>query len=153
MRCPQAKILLSVASDAELDEAGQQALEVHLAECQECQQFADDLQDLDRALTGWTVPEPRSGFTQRMMTSLPEIPAEKPWFREWFQALRPLTAAAATIALFCGATLGYILNSQQDTQQATSQDKSESYYSTSFDLVPSHSLGGAYLSFLQDTEQ
>jgi len=152
MQCREAQQLLSAASDGELDEAAESAVKAHLATCGECQKFAADVSRITGTLAGWTAPEPRPGFTRRVMPRLPETRAGQPWFREWIESLRPLTAAAAMIALCCGAALAFAMGTESDASQTSDESTTETFYGQSFGLVPGDSVGGAYFSWLQEEE-
>jgi anti-sigma factor RsiW len=152
MNCDEIRRLLSAGLDGEIDAARQREVQAHVAECAACQRFGRELGGLSALLHEWPVPEPRPGFADRLMARVASAPAGGPWYREWFEAVRPLTAAAAVVALLCGVTLAYATStisrsSSEQTTAATTQ------FAESFDLVPDDSVGGVYLSLIQPTEQ
>ena len=152
MRCRNAKRWLSAAQDAELDPARERDLRRHLAECPQCQAFAADLSRFASMLDRWSASEPRPGFTQRTMARLEDQQSERLWLREWIEALRPLTAAAAAIALFCGIALAFAMNGESNGQSAASEDPVEAIYAASFKPVPTDSFGDGYLALLSVEE-
>ena len=153
MRCRKAQKLLSVSFERNLDEAGDRDLQAHLADCLDCQRFSAGLAEVDRILSRWTAPEPRPGFTHRLMARLPEVPQRWFWWREWQEALRPATAIAAVLALCFGAILALSMNGQGDLLVDSREESDEARYAEHFEPVPGDSLGALHLAFLEETEK
>ena len=149
MRCPKAQELLSARFDGEVDGAGDCAVEAHLSRCPACQRFAANLPVCSQALDAVFAPEPRPGFAERLMARLPEAPAKYPRLREWFDALRPVPAAAAAVALVCGVFLATSMNGEQP-QRSAQKDPGQTLYAESFDALPSDSTGARCLVLLQE---
>jgi len=150
MRCHKAQKLLSARFDGEVDGAGERAAEAHLSRCPACQRFSADLPVCSQALDAVFAPEPRPGFTERVMARLSETSPKYPRLREWFEALRPAQAAAAAVALVCGVFLATLMNGDRPPRSAQ-KDPGQTLYAESFDALPSDSAGARYLVLLEET--
>ncbi len=153
MRCRKARRLISARFDAELDQARQRAVGKHLAGCHGCRRFAGDLPRCTQALDLMTVPEPREGFTARVMLHLPQRPTKRVGLRQWSDALLPGTAAAAALALSCGVVLALWMNGGGSPQVSDRNGPAEALYAESFDALPGDSAGARYLALLQEAEK
>lgn len=118
MRCRKAQKLISVGLDGELDEARARALKRHLAECQQCRAFASDVKDDEQALAQLTAPEPRPGFTARLLVRMPESRPSYVRLREWVGFLRPAPLGVGTAAFCLGIIVVVLANGERSSADA-----------------------------------
>jgi anti-sigma factor RsiW len=122
MRCSKAQRLISAALDDELDKTRGAALEEHLEACRGCRDFAAELGGLGDVLDSLSAPDPRWGFSDRVLARLAhaEVAGERPV--GWHQWLRPVPIAAALGAFFAGMTLVMLANGQAYPEQQQQGD-------------------------------
>ncbi len=118
MRCRKAQKLISVDLDGELDEARAWALKRHLAECPQCQALASGMKDDAQALGQLTAPEPRPGFTARLLARMPESQPSYVRLREWLGFLRPAPLGVGAAAFCLGITVVVLANGERSTPDA-----------------------------------
>lgn len=84
MNCKKALARLSAYQDGELPAPAAAELERHLLECAGCRFEWQDMQALVAGLRRLTSPEPRSGFSSRVMAALRDRPEKR---RLWLPSL------------------------------------------------------------------
>jgi len=153
MRCSKVQKLLSADLDGELNEKRRRSVQAHVAGCARCQRFADGLPGCEQVLDMLAVPEPRPGFTGRLMARLPQTRTRGAWLRDWLETLRPAPVAVGAIGLFFGVLLAGLMNGDQASERSTQEDRSQTLYADCFDAFPGDSTGARYLALLQETEE
>ncbi|MFQ5805436.1 MAG: hypothetical protein ACE5I3_03185 [Phycisphaerae bacterium] len=98
------------------------------------------------------MPEPRPGFTARVMAGLPEGRTKRVWLKDSLEALRPGPAVAAALALSGGVILALSMNGGQGAQVSNRMEPAEALYAESFDALPSDSAAARYLALLEEGE-
>jgi anti-sigma factor RsiW len=151
MRCRKAKQLVSARKDGELDAARGVALRTHLEDCPACQQAADDWAGVSAALAVLETPEPRPGFTQRLIVRLPTRQIGRSVWSEWLEALRPAPLAADGLALAAGMLMAVWMNGEQRQPAPPPGDPTQTVYVESFDPLPDGSAAAKYLSIVTES--
>ena len=153
MRCRKAQKLLSLKLDGQLDEPRARALEAHTARCFPCQRFATELASSTRALDSLGAPEPRPGFTDRLLTRLPQRRPARGRLRHWWEALRPAPLAGAAAALSCGIAAALFMNGGHVITDRPDERPEEALLADWFDALPADSPAAKYLALLQSEEE
>lgn len=112
MRCSRARKLLSAAYDGELRADRRVSIDRHLAGCSACRQFEADLLDLAAGLDCLAVPEPRWGFTERLVARLAEQNTGSAESGGWLGFLRPAPVGVGAVAFSLGVLLTILVNSE-----------------------------------------
>lgn len=152
MRCSKTQKLLSTRFDQEIEGTGNSALEAHLSRCSACQRFAANLSVCSQALDAAFAPEPRPGFTARVLARLPERGAKPAWLRDWLDGLRVGHTAAAVLALSCGVVLALSMNGEQRSGVSVRKQPAEALYTESFNALPGDSAEARYLALFEERE-
>ena len=124
MRCGKVQRLISARADGELDEGRREGVERHLAACETCRAFADGLAPLADMLDQVEAPEPRWGFSNRVLARLPaEEPGASP-IQKLIDLLRPAPLGVGTAAFCMGVAATLLLNGAngETTTNGTAQD-------------------------------
>ena len=124
MRCGKVQRLISAQADGELDDGRREAVERHLAVCDTCRAFAAGLARLAEKLDQVEAPEPRWGFTDRVLARLPvEEPAASPiqWLIELLHPA-PLGVGVAAFCLGVAATCSLNGANGETTANVATQD-------------------------------
>ena len=110
MRCGKAQRMISSRLDGELDDARASAVGKHLAGCAGCRVFAAAVPRFTEDFDSLTVPEPRWGFTGRLMARLSEqeSSSDVPW--SWVDLLRPAPLGLGAAAFCLGVAVTFSLN-------------------------------------------
>jgi len=153
MRCRKAQKLISAKLDTQLDAARVSALEAHTARCFPCQRFAAELASSSRALDAFGAPEPRPGFTDRLLTRLPQQRSTPSRLRQLWEALRPAPVAGAAMAMSCGIVMAIAMNGAQAVTDQVESRSEEASLAEWFDALPADSAGAKYLALLQSEEE
>jgi anti-sigma factor RsiW len=148
--CSHIQRLISTSRDRTLDPADADALERHLATCEDCRAFADELTMLGHAMAGWTTPEPRVGFARRTMHRLPPQHVTLAARLRTLLDLHVLTPAAATVtSLALGVLLSLNMTAATTAQE---EDAITLVYAEYLDVTPYDSLGEGFIQMVSDTE-
>jgi len=153
MKCRKAQRLLSARFDGEIDEARKRAVEAHLSGCPACQRFAENLARCSYVLNEAKFAGPKPGFTDRLMSRLPQSPAKRMCFRAWFMSMDPAHATAAALALACGVGMAIWINGQQSPVVPNREDPATIVYEESFAALPGESTGARYLALVEEQEK
>ena len=150
MRCRKAQKWLSAGFDGELDQARGRPVEEHVAGCARCQRFAGNLPRCSQAMNLTTLRQLSAGFTAAVMARLPEGQAERFWFTNWLEALRPAPATAAGVALCCGVLLALSMNGEQRSAAGDAREPVDALYAESFDALSGDSVAARYLAMIEE---
>jgi len=105
IRCADTETLMSLALDGMLDEAGRQKLDAHLAECPECAQVWEAMNQASALLWQSGMLEAPAGFVENVLVKLE---ARRRRRRRWLQVVTLLTGSTLvwmTVGLLAGAGL------------------------------------------------
>lgn len=152
MRCRTAQRMISARLDGELDERLAEPLTAHVDECARCQRFTDELQRAVIALDRLPVADPRSGFTARVVTALPDLEDAPRGVVGWVGAIRSARAAAAVIGLASGTLLALAMNGSSPARQSDPDEPADVVFAQSFEAIPDDSAEGRYLALLRESE-
>ena len=148
MRCRKAQRLVSSDFNQRMDDAHRAAVRSHLAECPDCRRFADQVRGASRWLSVLQAPEPRPGFTQRLMAKLPDRQMEQSSLWEWLAALRPAPVAAGGLALAAGIIMAIVMNGEPRLPAPKTEDPALNVYAESFDPLPDGSAAAQYVALV-----
>ena len=152
MRCSQARRLLSLSLDGELDARRQTRLRDHLGLCAECRRFGERLRACHARLQALPLPEPSSGFAARVMSAIPIV--RRPGRRaSWLSILRPARVAAALLAMICGAMAARSMNGTPTGQATAGGSSVEQPYARWFAALPEDSPAARYVALLGAVEE
>jgi len=151
MRCRKTQKLLSARFDGEIHGAADRTVEAHLSRCPACQRFAADLPICSQTLDVVFAPEPRSGFTERVMARLPERQSSGPLSRERLRAFRPAEVAAGGLGLAAGVIMAVLMNGEQVVATARAADLTQRMYAESFDPLPGGSAAANYVALVTES--
>lgn len=153
MRCGKAQKLISAHRDGELDDARIEALQRHLSACEACKAFAGDLARVAEGLDSLTAPEPRWGFTDRLMSRLSGQQRVESSSSGWLGLLRPAPVGVAVAAFSLGAALTVLVNGELPAAGAGGREEVESLAGDYFDTLAEVSVERQLLALLPETEE
>ncbi len=130
MRCSKARKLMSAASDGELPADQHGLLQGHLTGCAACRSFETDLTSLAHGLDSLLSPEPRWGFTDRLLARLPDQGVRPAESGGWFGFLKPAPVGVGAVAFSLGVLLTLLVHSEANgngLDEDGAQDSSNEY--------------------------
>ncbi len=151
MRCGRARQSISARVDGELDECRTAALDAHLAGCATCRAFASNVEGLAAKLDAFDAPEPRWGFTERVMARLPnrETPIEAS--SGWVGKLRPVPVGLGVAAFSFGVMLTVLANGSSLVDNATGDADLRVIAGDYFETVSADAVDEQLLALLTET--
>lgn len=151
MRCSKAQKWISRRLDGVLDDARDAALASHLAQCEACRSYAEELAELELDLL--EVPEPSLDFTTRVRQLVDETPARR-WSALSRPALfRPIAAGLGVAAALGGFAVGSLLQRSHGDVVPPSSDTLEVAASDAMDPLAVDSVESVLLAMLSNTEE
>lgn len=153
MRCGKAQRMISARLDGELDEARDKAVGKHLAGCARCRAFAADVTRFTEDFDSLTVPEPRWGFTGRLMARLSEQESSSnvPW--SWVDLLRPAPLGLGAAAFSLGIVLTVLVNGELPANGEDGRRTVEALVGDYWDALSEVSVDEQLLALLPETEE
>lgn len=112
MRCKTAQRFLSARSDGELSNDRREPLDQHLAGCDACRAFTDDLAIGSARLELFVDVDASTTFTQRVMTALPEQRSRFAGLGALLDFLRPAPIGLTAAAFSLGAVLTLVISDE-----------------------------------------
>ena len=153
MRCRKAQQLISTHLDGELDAARLEAVRKHLSTCPSCTAFSADAGRLAEDIGRFVAPEPRWGFTDRLMARLPEQRPVPGASTGWLDLLRPVPAGLGAVAFCCGVILVVMANGEPPVEDQTTSPDIEAIAGDYFDTLAEISVDEQLLALLPDEEE
>jgi anti-sigma factor RsiW len=151
MRCSQAQKWISRRFDGVLDDVRRAALAAHLADCEACRAYAEELAALDLDLLA--APEPTPDFTARVMR-LVERTSPRRWpglsRPTWF---RSIAAGLGIAAALGGFAVGSVLQRSGGDVARASRDTVEAAASDAMDPLAADSVESVLLAMLSSAEE
>ena len=153
MNCEQARQCLSASHDGELDEAHVREARAHAAACPHCRGVLEAMVAVDAALDALPAPEPRPGFTGRLMARLSEAETPRASLWGWFRIIRPIPLALGAGAFLLGMLLAVSMNGHGRNERLPQQSAAQAQYVDAFELLPDTSTGARVMDLLQEMEK
>jgi anti-sigma factor RsiW len=152
MRCGKVQKLISARLDGRLDAARDEAVRRHIAECAQCRAFAADLATIPEALDSLSAPEPRWGFTGRLMARLPERQSGAGFARSWLDLLRPAPVGLGAAAFGLGVALVVLASDSLNVPEPGTENGVAVLAADYFDTLSEDALEERLLDLLPETE-
>jgi anti-sigma factor RsiW len=154
MRCGKAQRLISAHLDGELDGSRVPAVKQHLDTCDDCRAFAADVARFTGRLESFTAPDPRWGFTDRLMARIPEGQRSSRFSTRWLDLLRPASLGLGATAFCCGVILAVfaMANGELRANATGEEDAVSAVVGDYFDTLSETSVGEQLLALLPDEE-
>ena len=153
MRCGKAQKLISARLDGKLDAARDEAVGKHVAACARCRAFAADLAMIPEELDSLSVPEPRWGFTGRLMARLPERQSDYGFARSWLDFLRPAPMGLGAAAFCLGVVLVVLAGGGLSVPSAGVESGVAVLAADYFDTLSEDAVEERLLDLLPETER
>jgi len=139
--------------ESDLSASQQQSLSAHLKSCAACREFRAQLNTLSQQFESLLpVPDPRKGFTGRVLANIPfENNSQASWLEELIAFIQPAPAVLA----FASLALGVFLASQMRTiiQDQAPQDPQIAIFTEFFDATPLLAFDQSSTSTFKDQER
>jgi len=151
MRCSEARKWISRRLDGPLEGARDAALAAHLARCEACRAYADDLTRLD--LSVLEVPEPSPGFTQEVMQVVDQVSRPGPVVGRRPRWFRPTAAGLGAAAAVSGFAVGLLLQQPGGDVVAPTEQTVEVVASDAIDPLAVDSIESVLVAMLSSNEE
>lgn len=152
MRCSQARRWVSRQIDGELAPARVARLNAHLAGCDACRAYADDLAALDLDLL--EAPEPGTDFAARLTERLLDqgVPQRRAWMSRP-RLFRPLAAGLGLAASLVGFAVGARFGGANEVETRPVTPVDEPVAGGTAELLAADSVESVLLAMLGDSEE
>jgi len=151
MRCSKAQKWISRRLDGVLDDVRAAALAAHLAGCEACCAYAEELARLDLGLL--EAPEPTADFAARVMDRLEETPVQRRALLSRPALFRPIAAGLGIAAAFGGFMVGSLFHGAKAIGAQPSNETIELAASDAIDPLAADSVESILLAMLSNTEE
>jgi len=151
MKCRTVQKLLSMALDGELDETRLRAVMRHVEGCEACRQFRAQLEALAEGYAQLPSMEPRPGFAGRAVARVSGEGRRGGWVGQVAESLSPTPVALSAGSLALGVLLAMTMNGTSVSPEANGGEGQ--VVAELFDATPLESVGGRYLSLMDETEE
>lgn len=153
MRCGKARKYISVRLDGELAGPRLEAVEEHLLGCEACKVFAAELGRAAKKLDLLSAPEPRWGFTERLIARAENDDSARSVVGGWYELLRPSQLAFGAVAFFAGVVLTVLANGRLPATGANTGQTTEATVNEYVDLGSETTVDQTLLALLPDAEE
>ena len=153
MRCGKARKYISVRLDGELTKPRLEAVEKHLLGCDACNAFAAELGRAAKKLDSLSAPEPRWGFTERLIARAENDDSARSVVGGWFELLRPAELGFGAVAFFAGVVLTILSNGRLPATGADTVQTAEATANEYVDLGSETTVDQTLLALLPDVEE
>ena len=138
--------------DGELSEPLNGLLEDHLAGCAGCRAFLADVAGFTADLGKLSAPEPRWGFSSRVLAQLPVGDSGARVSRTWLEFLRPAPLGLGAAAFSCGVLLTIMVGGLSSSVGSSVESNGGTAVSSYSDVLSESSFDEQLLALLPDAE-
>ena len=153
MRCSKAQRWISAGLDRELGEKWEQTVRSHLTACATCRAFAADVAGFDERFDLLTAPEPRGGFTGRIMARLEDPQRGNAPSPGWLDFLRPAPLGIGAAAFCLGVIVVVLANDRQGFRGVEPDNTVTTLGDDYSDALSEVAVEERLLALLSDTEK